>query len=219
MSSICSLCNKTLKLNGCLRHTKSCIKTLEKGDTPNYLISFSGDHHGNRYWIFLLVPADFSLEDVDSYLRDRWLECCNHLSCFNIDDIDYMSNTDFVDDETKDMNDTLSDTMTIKSAFEYEYDFGSSTTLIGFAHQKIDLKNDEIKLVCANIKPFIKCDVCEKDSTVVCRNCKKTYCDSCIKNKKHKCPKKYDEDDFNGNFILPVLNSPRFGVCDYNGEV
>ena len=36
------------------------------------------------YWLHLEAPASMTLEDLDNFLRGIWLECCGHLSMFDI---------------------------------------------------------------------------------------------------------------------------------------
>lgn len=36
------------------------------------------------YWLHVAVPAEASLRTLDRFLRHTWLECCGHLSAFDI---------------------------------------------------------------------------------------------------------------------------------------
>lgn len=42
-----------------------------------------------QYWMHLELPASEPLATLDGFLRDIWLECCNHLSTFEIDGTSY----------------------------------------------------------------------------------------------------------------------------------
>jgi len=53
-------------------------------------IDAEGDDHP-EYWIHLEVSALATLADLDSFLRDIWLECCGHPSVFRIGTTDYSS--------------------------------------------------------------------------------------------------------------------------------
>lgn len=44
-----------------------------------------------KYRLVIEVKNTATLEDVDQFLRDIWLECCDHLSAFEIDGISYES--------------------------------------------------------------------------------------------------------------------------------
>ncbi len=43
------------------------------------------------YWMYLELPALYTLYDLDDFLRDTWLECCGHLSAFKIGKTSYLS--------------------------------------------------------------------------------------------------------------------------------
>ncbi len=59
-----------------------------------------------EYWTHFEVPAAASLADVDRFLREIWLECCGHLSAFNIQGKEYLSDTDddYDAEDVEDMN-------------------------------------------------------------------------------------------------------------------
>ena len=46
------------------------------------------------YWMHLEMPADDTLYDLDGFLRDIWVECCDHLSEFKVGNTSYMSRTE-----------------------------------------------------------------------------------------------------------------------------
>ncbi|MGB9597405.1 MAG: hypothetical protein ACPL7B_14080, partial [Candidatus Poribacteria bacterium] len=89
---VCNFCKKTFSGKGMVKHLEACSerkKALEneKGKGKVFLIKASSD----PYWVFFEVNATAKLKTVDNFLRDLWLECCGHLSCFIIDDEEYMS--------------------------------------------------------------------------------------------------------------------------------
>lgn len=43
------------------------------------------------YWLVIEVKDTATLKDVDQFLRNIWLECCSHLSAFEIDGLSYKS--------------------------------------------------------------------------------------------------------------------------------
>ena len=66
------------------------------------------------YWMHLELPAEHTLYDLDSFLRDTWVECCDHLSEFKVGKTSYMSRTedmiwDFATDEDEDDEDDADD--------------------------------------------------------------------------------------------------------------
>lgn len=69
-----------------------------------------------------------------------------------------------------------------------------------------------LPIIARNAQPIIPCDECSaKPAVEICTACvwndEGWLCEECAKN--HEC----DEDMF-----LPVVNSPRTGVCGYTGE-
>jgi hypothetical protein len=96
----------------------------------------------------------------------------------------------------------------------HEYDFGSTTRLLIKSVGNYEgVKNDRnIEILARNEKPEILCDECGKFPAVeICTECSWNgegwLCKSCVEN--HECSEE---------MFLPVLNSPRTGVCGYTGE-
>ena len=48
------------------------------------------------YWLHIEIPAKATLEDLDHFLRAVWLECCGHLSSFDIADETFISDAMYV---------------------------------------------------------------------------------------------------------------------------
>jgi hypothetical protein len=44
-----------------------------------------------EFWLFVELSDNCLLSDLDSFLRDIWLECCGHLSSFTINNRTYES--------------------------------------------------------------------------------------------------------------------------------
>jgi predicted RNA-binding Zn-ribbon protein involved in translation (DUF1610 family) len=98
--------------------------------------------------------------------------------------------------------------------FEYEYDFGSTTALnINVFDYRIDTwKKEKLRLLSRNNPIEYTCDECgENIATAVCSECMDDgagfLCEDC--QKEHTC----DEEMF-----MNICNSPRFGVCGYEGS-
>jgi hypothetical protein len=45
------------------------------------LIKVEGAYQ-KEYWLFLDIALNATLEDLDAFLRQIWLECCGHMSGF-----------------------------------------------------------------------------------------------------------------------------------------
>jgi len=160
----------------------------------------------------LAVPVQVTLFNVDGFLRKTWVECCDHLSAFTIKDRYYPSaHPD--DPEESGMSVELRRVLRPGMVFSYRYDFGSTTELrlkvLGLRGP--GTPGGAIQLLARNNPPAILCDRCGKEqATEICIDCACRnggwLCASCAE--VHECS---DE------MRLPVVNSPRVGVCAYTG--
>jgi hypothetical protein len=167
------------------------------------------------YWMHLEVSTGATLADLDQFLRDIWLECCGHLSAFEIDKERYSSDagrySDWETDEHS-MRVRLDKVLSPGRKFFHEYDFGTTTelSLKVLTEEDREAKGQPIQVLARNTPPLIPCGVCGKPATEVCSQC--VYdeggwlCEACAK--AHEC----GED-----MLLPVVNSPRVGMCGYTG--
>ena len=99
-------------------------------------------------------------------------------------------------------------------AFHYGYDFGSTTCLRGQVVATLDgvpRPRGGLRLVARNQPPDHSCTKCDAPATAVCQECgwgsEALYCARHFKDHEH------GDDDMH----LPVVNSPRMGVCGYVG--
>jgi hypothetical protein len=71
------------------QHLKSCrarLASIDKSEGEKqrlFHIQVEGKYRP-AYWMHLEIPASARLADLDSFLRYSWLECCDHLSEFEI---------------------------------------------------------------------------------------------------------------------------------------
>lgn len=174
--------------------------------------------YGKNYWLFIEIKETATLRDIDSFLRDIWLECCGHLSAFEIDGVSYEiePDDDFLWGEpAKSMNYKLNKVLYKGMTFSYEYDFGSTTDLkITVVNYRIkDWQKEKLTILSRNNPYEIMCDECgKKPAVAVCTECLWTsgtgfLCEDCSKT--HEC----GED-----MQLNVCNSPRMGTCGYQGS-
>jgi hypothetical protein len=96
----------------------------------------------------------------------------------------------------------------------HEYDFGSTTetliTVIGTIRRK--LQKEAVRLLARNVPPQFKCAECGAPAEYVCTECmydsdNPFYC--------AKCSEEHEHEDM----LMPVTNSPRMGVCGYDGKL
>ncbi len=162
------------------------------------------------FFVYFEVNADNTLESVDSFLRDLWLECCGHLSAFTINGIRYNSYCEDIGHDEKTLHHKLSELLSPDMTFLHEYDFGTTTQLTLKVIEKRKGNIDKIKIAARNNPPDFKCE-CGNLAKEICSECvwegEGLLCSKCAK--KHKC----GED-----MLLPVVNSPRMGMCGYTGD-
>jgi hypothetical protein len=115
--------------------------------------------------------------------------------------------------DEKGMNVALDKVLRPEMKFSHEYDFGSSTllTLKVVAERVGEIRDDPIAILARNDPPEFACGECGKPATQVCTSCEYEagggwLCESCAAD--HECGEE---------MLLPVVNSPRVGVCGYTG--
>lgn len=216
-ASTCNLCKATFSKKEMTEHLDSCIQdqlgaktASDKKRKSSFIHLLVEGRYIPKYWMHLAVKADVTLEDLDNFLRDIWLECCGHLSAFSIEGQGYSGA--FPDVGDNNMEATLSEILSPGMKFYHEYDFGSTTelTLKVEAVWEGALKGKPVQLLGRNELPLIKCQSCGKLATQVCAECiylgEGWLCDECAQ--KHDCGEE---------MLMPVVNSPRVGVCGYEG--
>jgi hypothetical protein len=177
--------------------------------------------HGTEnaiYWLDLEVRGEARLRQLDTFLRRIWLECCGHLSSFHIGGWTYIVTVDRTFEaipNERSMNVRVSEVLPAQGQrFRYEYDFGSTTdvTLRVMGSRQGSIGRSPVRLLARNHAPIWQCAVCGEPATLVCPFCVSDgdpFC--CAKHApEHAC----GEDEA----FLPVVNSPRMGVCGYTGE-
>jgi hypothetical protein len=100
------------------------------------------------------------------------------------------------------------------SRFQHTYDFGTSTELkLRVVDERQGrIGGESVRLLSQNEAPVWECEVCGEDASWICTFCmyergNPFYCE--LHAEDHDC----DEPEM----ILPVVNSPRMGMCGYTG--
>jgi hypothetical protein len=167
------------------------------------------------YWMHLQVRTGITLADLDTFLREIWVECCGHLSAFTIEGRRYSSSAgSFFDPEPgrRGLQTRLDHVFHPGLNCSYEYDFGTTTELRlrVLAEETQEAAGESIHLLARNTPPAILCNTCGKQASSVCVQC--VYeeggwlCADCARG--HSC---------GSDMLLPVVNSPRVGMCGYAG--
>ena len=213
----CGLCGRMFAKARMTTHLKSCTRKAQAGGggkknvakRPVFHIVVEG-RYLPEYWMHLEVPTAAKLELLDQFLRDVWLECCGHLSLFQIGDTFYSVSPADMDDEP--MSARLRDVVGPGVTFHHQYDFGDTTylKLKVVSEYESALGARKVRLLARNEPPAIPCSHCGKPAIEVCLECVYSgegwLCEACAS--AHEC----DEE-----MSLPVVNSPRVGVCGYAG--
>jgi Plasmid pRiA4b ORF-3-like protein len=167
------------------------------------------------YWMHLEIPASETLSLLDQFLRSTWLECCGHLSAFEIAGVRYAVDAGMYNDwdmGEKSMRVRLDQVLTPGQICTYEYDFGTTTELKlkVVSERQAAARGKTIQILARNIPPEILCEECGKPATEVCSQCifegRGWLCDDCAL-----------EQECGEEMLLPVVNSPRVGMCAYTG--
>ena len=98
----CKYCQTEIDKSKMTQHLKFCkprtakIKARNAGDKPKIKllhILIEGTYDP-AYWMHVEIPANHTFYDLDDFLRDTWVECCDHLSEFKVGNTSYMSRTE-----------------------------------------------------------------------------------------------------------------------------
>jgi len=221
----CTFCHKEMSKSGMTRHLETCEQRAAAQAKPAgraksqktrafHLIVEGRDLP--MYWMHLEVPGGTTLATLDQFLRNIWLECCGHLSAFEIGGVHYSVDEARLDDDwgghDKSMRVRLDKVLSPGEACSYEYDFGSTTELKlkVVSEREVEGKEQGIQIIARNSVPLIPCDVCGKPAACICSECiyedKGYLCDACA-----------DDHECGEEMLLPMVNSPRAGVCAYAG--
>ncbi len=209
---VCNFCKKIFSAGVMLKHLQSCperIKAKEKEDKNKKEKIFLMRARTGPFFLYFEMNASSKLKDIDDFLRETWLECCGHLSAFTIAGSQYCSSPqrEYGD---RNMNIQLDNVISPGMKFIHEYDFGTTTHLdMACISERLgSIKG--IKVAARNNPPDFSCCNCGKPAKEICSECiwegKGLLCEKCAKD--HEC----GED-----MLLPVVNSPRMGMCGYTG--
>ncbi len=213
LGGLCSYCNQEFARSGMSRHIGSC-KARMRGTKDALLIMVQAAYMPT-FWLQVLAPVSATLGDLDALLRETWLECCGHMSGFEIGDTRFDADATSGDwgPPTQSMHASrLSSVLPPKTAFTYDYDYGSTTSLKGHCVRVVkDAKiGRKLQVVARNLLPAISCESCGNDQAEVLDIWGETggLCKPC-------CTRAIAEETVEEEGIMPVVNSPRMGVCAY----
>jgi hypothetical protein len=209
----CYYCGKTVGKGQIKAHL---LKELPHGPEECYLIKIESAY-SKIYYLYVDAPLTATLTQLDSFMRKIWLECCGHLSEFTLGGA-WSGNK--VEKTSKLSSLNVGDVLT------YIYDMGSSTELRITIVEKTSRPKQKTaaRLLARNEAPEVPpCDKCGKPATQINSwNFEEFICDDCLYNETdYEDEDEEDdeeEDDYDEEEYMPILNSPRMGVCGYCGE-
>jgi hypothetical protein len=210
----CFYCDNDYTRDGMVRHLRACSERDAAIESANERRSSETLYHlrvedewGRPFWLDLEMRGSASLQTLDDYLREIWLECCGHMSQFSIggwggDEILMSQKADAVFDTDTELT--------------HIYDFGTeSRTTIRTMDVRTGAPTTDapIALMARNHKPEVVCMECDREATWLCMECMYetdapgTLCDDHVEAHPHDA---YGDP-------LPFVNSPRVGMCAYTG--
>lgn len=213
----CAYCKEIFAQKDMLKHLATHLKKMS-AEKPSPYKSFLIRVEEGPFFLDLLIDSTAPVNFLDDFLRAIWLECCGHMSTlmdkskkyeFNFDDEDAIIG--------EDMSQAARHIFRKGQKLKYEYDMGSTTTLeikvldeySVSAREGLQLlsRNEPLKLLChtCNAKPAFK--ICSVHGW----NEPSMFCKTCIPIHKKEC------EDFADYAALSMCNSPRMGVCAYEG--
>ena len=250
----CHLCGNAVRAEDVSTHARSCVMAaVQVGFVDNdlhprhvgndtILIWVRGDEL--RHWLMLAVRPTTSLRQLDQFLRNLWLECCGHMSHFQIGATRYNASipgpgdtrlveADLAEPGERHMLYTVEEAIREGELFRHEYDYGDTTYLdlecvadlpapYQFLPELIDPPepadghtDDFITIVARNL-PLERCFTCEEPA----RWC---YYENpyALVPREHggsiALPPYFCDDCAPRNVTLTILrNSPRAGVGCYD---
>ncbi len=216
----CRFCDRSFGKGAMTRHLQTCQKRAGIAAVAPAAPAVKSFHlvvEGRdqpEYWLHLEAPANVELQSLDDFLRDIWLECCEHLSSFIIDGIRYEAiplDEDWADPEEQTMDGELGRRLYDGLRFYHDYDYGSTTELILRVVGVGETTAAAIQLLARNDPPDLRCRNCGAAAVridpMVWEPADGLLCADCA-------AKEAAEHDM----LLPVVNSPRAGVCVYGVE-
>ncbi len=209
----CVFCNTMVAKSAITKHLNAHLKELEKQAASTEKV-YHIRVEAAEMFLQILIASETTLQTLDGFLRAIWLECCGHMSSFELSGKSY--HTDWDDDfvEIGEPKSTQCGALFQKGMkIDYEYDMGSTTALIVKVLEEYQLpvagglellsRNEPLPIMCHTCSTAVAVTICSVDFGLFCKKCAKKHAKEC--------------EDFADYAELPVCNSPRMGVCAYEG--
>ncbi len=202
----CCFCKEELSQKEIGKHLAKHLADLEKGSIgkstkPYYHVIVEAE----EMFLHLLADGTAKMKLIDNFLKDIWLECCGHLSNFGHKNFKVS------------MSDSIAEVFVPKIKIYHDYDYGSTTRVELKAGKSYSIHLKEPLILLSRNEPLkLMCATCKKQPAVsICTVCMYQedafFCEKCAAKHKDMC------SDFQDYANMPVVNSPRMGVCGYEG--
>ncbi|MGE5221729.1 MAG: hypothetical protein ACM3PY_04785 [Omnitrophica WOR_2 bacterium] len=213
----CAYCSEVITRRSVDKHLEKCPQrqeTLQSAEASSRSVETLWqlrvqDAHDKDFWLDLEMRGPATLAKLDDYLRAIWLECCDHLSMFTIGGW---------------QGEEIAETRKADAIFapglvlRHLYDFGTTSEtdikVLSFRKGKATTKHP-IALLARNLQPAAMCQECNQPAAWFCPECLYEaeepdmwfLCDEHVKDHPHN---RYGE-------VIELVNSPRLGMCGYDG--
>lgn len=210
----CNYCQREFTRGGMIRHLDACPQRLaiiterdgQRGKKePLYHLSVR-DAWRSDFWLNLEVNGSTTLQQVDRYLRAIWLECCGHLSQFSVERWGNEIS----------MRRQVGKVFTPGVELNHVYDFGtSSETLVKAVSVREGraTTSHPVALMARNNMPEASCIQCGRPASKFCLECLYEEDEPGLLCDEHA--RSHPHDDYGEP--MPLVNSPRLGMCGYDG--
>jgi len=164
-----------------------------------------------NFWLHIECAETATFHELDQLLRHVWLECCGHLSAFETNGVTLSEQKmDWVP-QWRSSRTAVAKVLEPGDTFDYEYDFGSTTYLRGrfVGWLEKTKRPNPVRLAARNAPVELTCSLCDAEAVHLCSFCGNAQlCDDCV-------PRHLEDTGCERIGLLPVMNSPRMGVCAY----
>ena len=125
---------------GIAKHLQTCKKRVDLYEkakkTEKYFELLLYGAYNKDYWLIIQIKENATLDDLDRFIRDIWVECCGHLIVFEIVGVSYER--------------------------EPDDDFGSTTEIMVkvLDHYSAQKQNEKVVILSRNNPPEFACSIC-----------------------------------------------------------
>ncbi|MEW5872632.1 MAG: hypothetical protein AB1894_25450 [Chloroflexota bacterium] len=211
----CAYCGEVFTKRSAAKHLAACPRRLEALQAAEsssrpletlWLLRVQ-DAYDKDFWLDLEMNGSASLDKLDKYLRAIWLECCGHLSKFTIGgwggiEVGKARKADSVFDPGL--------------VLRHLYDFGTTSEtdikVVDYRQGKPTSKHP-IALLARNLPPIALCMECGQPAAWLCIECQEEGEETGFLCSAHA--EEHPHDSYGEP--MPLLNSPRTGMCGYSG--